>query len=123
MLPSAAWALQAWLRPPWARLGALLLAANVVVGTLWSLGYRGTFVPAAAGAQLLDECDLVLGEKSSVRGDFELCSEPFDHIGAVTRKDRRSQARASQHGHGLRRIGTKPVLEEQEARPMITDRQ
>lgn len=58
---AAAWALQAWLPPPWARLGALLLATNVVVGTLWSLGYRGAFVPAAAGALLFGAAERLRG--------------------------------------------------------------
>ena len=50
---AAAWMLHAWLPPLWARLAAVLLAANVVVGTDWSAGYRGPFVAAAAGALLL----------------------------------------------------------------------
>ena len=50
---AAAWMLHALLRPLWARLGALLLAANVVVATEWSVGYRGPLAAAAAGALVL----------------------------------------------------------------------
>jgi hypothetical protein len=52
LVAATTWMLHAWLRPPWARLGAVLVAGNVVVATQWSLGYRGTFVAAAGGALL-----------------------------------------------------------------------
>ncbi len=47
---AAAWMLHGWLRPRWARLGALLLALTVAVATAWDQGYRGGFVAGAGGA-------------------------------------------------------------------------
>jgi hypothetical protein len=49
---AAAWMLAGWLRPPWARLGALLAAGSLVVASPWSHGYSRGFVAAAGGALL-----------------------------------------------------------------------
>lgn len=49
---ATAWMLAAWLRPPWARLGALLAAGTLVVASPWSQGYSRGFVAAAGGALL-----------------------------------------------------------------------
>ncbi len=49
---AVAWMLAAWLRPPWARLGALLAAGTLVVASPWSDGYSRGFVAAAGGALL-----------------------------------------------------------------------
>jgi len=50
---AAAWMLLAWLPPPWARLGALLVTFTLVVASPWSDGYSRGFVAAAGGALAL----------------------------------------------------------------------
>ncbi|HXT51417.1 MAG TPA: hypothetical protein VN811_10270, partial [Thermoanaerobaculia bacterium] len=48
----ATWALGAWLRPAWARLGGVVAAATLVVASPWSWQFSGGFLPAIGGALL-----------------------------------------------------------------------
>ena len=68
LVAAASWMLHAWLRPPWARLGALLIACNVVVGTWWSLGFTGPFAAAAAGALLLGAAERLRARPRALDG-------------------------------------------------------
>jgi len=67
---AASWMLHGWLRPPWARLGSVLVAAMMVVATPWSQSYWGGCVTALAGA-------LVFGATG------RLIRRPRFHLGLV----------------------------------------
>ena len=64
---AAAWMLRQWLRPPWARLGSLLIVATVLA-TTWDQGYRGGFVAATGGALLFGAAAALRRSPSAMAG-------------------------------------------------------